>query len=203
MEPSAEAQRKKEEIRREARQRRRLQENAEQHSRHILGQLAELPQYGDARTVMSYVSFRGEVCTRQFLPRVWKDGKRLVVPYCLGSRLELFRLDNMEELGPGTLGILEPTAALRGGPGRRIAPEELDLIVVPGLAFDRQCGRIGYGKGYYDRLLRQVRPETAVLAVAFECQVFPEVPMLPYDVRVDGVITESAVYRRGGPRAGA
>ena len=74
---------------------------------------------------------------------------------------------------------------------------------MPGLAFDRQCGRIGYGKGYYDRLLQQARADAALVAVAFECQVFPEVPVLPHDVRVDKIITEEAIYERSQPRFGA
>ena len=84
-----------------------------------------------------------------------------------------------------------------------MAAAELDLVVVPGLAFDCQCGRLGYGKGYYDRLLHEVRHDAALVAVAFQCQIFPEVPVLPYDVRVDRVVTEEAMYQRSLPRFGA
>ena len=69
--------------------------------------------------------------------------------------------------------------------------QELDLLVIPGLAFDRQGGRLGYGKGYFDRLLPGARPDALLAAVAFECQLFDAVPMQPYDVRVDAVVTES------------
>ena len=100
------------------------------------------------------------------------------------------------------MGILEPNADLRARADRKVLPRELDLIVAPGLAFDRQCGRIGYGKGYYDRLFHEVRDDAAIVAVAFQCQIFPHVPVLPYDVRVDKVITEEAVYERVLPRHG-
>ena len=65
-------------------------------------------------------------------------------------------METLADLAPGTMGILEPRAELRDRPERRVAAGELDLILVPGLVFDPQCGRIGYGKGYYDRLLHQV-----------------------------------------------
>jgi len=194
----------KHEIRRSAHARRDAQSDPEAASRVIFDRLAQMPEYVDARTVLSYVSFHNEVSTRQFLARVWSDGKRLAVPYCVGDCLELFRLESCDELAPRTLGILEPKADYLGRVDRRIGPGELDLIVVPGLAFDPQCGRIGYGKGYYDRLLRQVSAKTAVVAVAFACQVFPEVPVLGYDVRMDKVVTEREVYQRSQPRrAGA
>ena len=200
MEQPTDSQRRKQEIRKEARDRRGRQQNAEHLSRHIFDQLAKLPQYGSATTVMSYMSFHSEVSTQEFVARAWKDGKRVVIPYCVEDRLGLFHLQSFEDLTPGMLGILEPKAELRGHTERCVGPEKLDLIAVPGLAFDRQCGRVGYGKGYYDRLLHQVRAETAVVAVAFQCQIFPEIPVLPYDVRVDKVITESAVYVRSQPR---
>jgi 5-formyltetrahydrofolate cyclo-ligase len=159
-----------------------------------------MPEYLASRTLLTYMSFHSEVSTRQFLAAARADGKRLAVPYCVGDRLELFRLQDGDELAPGTLGILEPRQELRGRADRRLDLGELDLIVVPGLAFDLQCGRIGYGKGYYDRLLRQISPETAAVGVAFHCQIFREVPVLAYDVRVDKVVTETDVYERSRPR---
>jgi 5-formyltetrahydrofolate cyclo-ligase len=74
---------------------------------------------------------------------------------------------------------------------------EIDLIVVPGVAFDRRGGRTGHGKGYYDKLLTHARRDTVLVAVAFECQVFSEVPMTERDVFMDRIVTEKAVYRRG------
>jgi len=191
---------RKHEIRAEAHARRNRQADAETLSRRIFDQLTARPEYREARTILSYVNFHSEVWTRQFIAKAWDDGKCVAVPYCVGDRLDLFRLENFEELSPGILGILEPRLEFRGRPDRLLAAEQFDVIVVPGLAFDRSCGRIGYGKGYYDRLLRQIRPDTIAVAVAFECQIFPEVPVTPHDVRVDEIITESTVYRRSLPR---
>jgi 5-formyltetrahydrofolate cyclo-ligase len=200
METPIDPQRRKAEIRAEALARRERQQNAEQFSHKILQRLAESPEYARAETLLLYLSFRSEVGTQDFPRQAWSDGKRVVVPYCAGDQLGLFRLDSPDELAPGTLGILEPGPRWRGRADRAVGAEELDLVVVPGLAFDRQCGRIGYGKGYYDRLLRRVRADAALLAVAFQCQIFAAVPVTAGDVRVDQVITEAASYRRSRPR---
>ena len=180
--------------------RRLHQPDGERLSRLIFQRLVSLPQYASARAVLCYVSFRSEVGTREFIARLWAEGKQVVVPYCIAQRLELVCLRGFSDLDPGTLGILEPKAELREQSDRRVQVQELDLLVIPGLAFDRQCGRLGYGKGYFDRLLPGARPEALLAAVAFECQLFPAVPMQPYDVRVDAVVTEADVYRRTLPR---
>jgi len=80
-------------------------------------------------------------------------------------------------------------------PERRCLPADVDLFLVPGLAFDREGGRIGYGKGYYDRLLGAARPGAIFLALAFEGQMVEDVPMLSYDVPVHLVMTERATHR--------
>jgi len=194
MEPSADPYQRKQQIRSEALARRHQQEHKDHASREICRRLLGLDEYSRARTVMSYVDFRAEVRTRDLLAAAWQDGKRVVVPYCAGGRLHLFRLLDMDELAPGTWEILEPRHELRSHVDRHVDVAQLDLIVVPGLAFDRNGGRIGYGKGYYDNLLRRVRPPAALVAVAFDCQVFEEIPMLAHDVFMHKVITEKAVY---------
>ncbi len=168
-------------------------------SRLIIDRLTALPQYAAARTVLCYVSFRTEVATHDFLARMLADGKQVIVPYCEADRLELFRFSDFSDLSPRTLGILEPRPELRGREDRRVGVDEIDLFVIPGLAFDRQGGRLGYGKGYFDGLLKHARPDALLAAVAFECQLFDAVPVRPHDVRVDAVITETNLYRRTLP----
>ncbi|MHC4178779.1 MAG: 5-formyltetrahydrofolate cyclo-ligase, partial [Planctomycetota bacterium] len=127
----------KREMRIAARVARLKQPHKAQLSRQICRRLAALPEYIHANTVMFYVDFDSEVRTRRFLPAVWKDGKRVVVPYCVGERLELFYLESLDELAPGTLRILEPRAELHNRADRKTDALEPDLIVVPGVAFDR------------------------------------------------------------------
>lgn len=184
----------KRQMRAEASARRAKQSNADALSRAIFQHLVALPEYARARTLMLYLDVRSEVRTRWFVPTAWDEGKRVVVPYCEDGEIELFRLDHLDELAPGIMDVLEPKPELRSCADRKIDPSELDLIVVPGLAFDRRGGRLGYGKGYYDKLLHQIRNDATKVAVCFECQLVPEVPVLPHDIRMDMVITENAAY---------
>jgi 5-formyltetrahydrofolate cyclo-ligase len=155
-------------------------------SRLICERLVALPAYQSARTVLYYVDVRSEVRTRHYLETALGHGKRIVVPYCVDGELELFLLTDMNQLAVGMYKILEPRPELRDRPEFKVDVADLDLIVVPGVAFDRNGGRTGHGKGYYDKLLEH--------ALAFECQMFPEIPMQPHDVYMDMVVTETAAY---------
>ena len=194
VEPLTDVQNVKRGIRAQAEANRRRLQEKDRLSREICRRLAELPEYAAAATVMLYVDFRSEVRTRQCFTAAWSLGKRTVVPYCIGDQLELFRLESMEELAVGTWGILEPKVELRSLKERKVDISRLDLIAVPGVAFDRHGGRIGHGKGYYDRLLRRVREDIVLVGLAFQCQVFPTVPMQEHDVFMNKVITEKGVY---------
>ncbi len=194
MEPTVDWGPGKAEIRKQANDNRRQQPDKERLSEAICARFASLPEYAAAGTVMFYVDVRSEVRTRQFLPTALAQGKRVVIPYCVADELELFRLESLDELAVATFGILEPKRDLRTLPQKRVEPEALDLVMVPGVAFDRQGGRTGHGKGYYDRLLERVRLDAPLIGIAFECQMFPEIPMLPHDIRMDKVITERAIY---------
>ncbi|MEZ6074038.1 MAG: 5-formyltetrahydrofolate cyclo-ligase, partial [Pirellulales bacterium] len=90
----------------------------------------------------------------------------------------------------------EPLVALQDDATRQVDPATLDLVVVPGVAFDRSGRRLGHGFGFYDRLLARVAEATKLTAIAFECQMFDILPHEPHDVTVDVVVTESNVYRR-------
>ncbi len=167
-------------------------------SKLILARVMALPEYHAAKTVMFYVDVRSEVRTRQALPLALESGKRIIIPYCVDGELELFHLESMEELELGMYRILEPKAELRSVAVKKIEVEELDLILVPGVAFDRRGGRTGHGKGYYDKLLEHRRANTPLVALAFECQMFPEIPMDDHDIYMDKVVTEEAVYEGRG-----
>ncbi len=184
----------KQEIRKQGLARRKAQPEKDQASRAICERFASLPAYEAADTVMLYVHMRDEVRTQEFLPEAIASGKRVIVPYCVENELELFRLESMDELEIGTWGILEPRILLRGMPTKRAEPREIDVIIVPGVAFDRRGGRLGHGRGYYDRLLQHVRPDATLAGVCYESQLFPEVPMLEYDVFMNHVLTEKGSY---------
>jgi 5-formyltetrahydrofolate cyclo-ligase len=181
----------KDELRRIALARRAVLPGKDALSSQIMETLIGLSEFAAARAVMIYLDARSEVRTRPALPRLLAGPRRIVVPWCDGDHLRLFLLHDLAELDSGSFGILEPRAVLRERPDRNIDPCELDLLVIPGVAFDRRGGRIGHGRGYFDRLLIDVRESATLIGLAFDCQVFDHVPTEPHDVPMDLVVTES------------
>lgn len=187
------AQTMKQFIRDMARKNRVAQKNKDPLSRDICAKFVALPAYDAAKTVMWYVDAGSEVRTRHTLPEALTHGKRVVVPWCIveTNELELFLLEDMSELVEGAYKILEPKEELRNLPAKKVRPEDLDLVMVPGTAFDVRGGRMGQGKGYYDRLLSHARPDAPLVALAFDCQIFEEIPVAAHDVFMDQVLTET------------
>ena len=180
-------------IREQARKNRVAQQNKDEISRGICAKFMAMPAYEAAKSVMWYVDAGSAVRTRYTLPEALTHGKRVIVPWCVveTNHLELFWLEDMAELVEGAYKILEPKDELRRLPSKLIQPEELDLVMVPGTAFDPRGGRMGQGKGYYDRLLSGVRRNAPLVALAFDCQIFDEIPVASHDVAMDLVLTES------------
>lgn len=155
-------------------------------SREIEEKLFALREFRDARTVLFYASFRSEVETHEMVRRALAEGKRVVLPKVEGDHLILFQIADFDrDVKPGAWGIPEPTGE------KQLLPEQMDLIVVPGAAFDPEGNRLGYGAGFYDKLLKQYQGHTA--ALAFELQILNNVPADPHDVPVHRVVTEKRV----------
>ena len=174
---------------------RKNQEDKDNISRKIMATFVSQPEYNLAATVMFYVDVRAEVRTRHDLPDALASGKKIVVPWCNDDgELELFHLESMDELEIGMYKILEPRQDLRSLEQKRVAVEELDVIMVPGVGFDARGGRTGMGKGYYDKCLQHARADATLTAVCFDCQIFDEIPVQEHDIYMDKVITESTVY---------
>jgi len=190
---------RKDALRKQAHANRNAQENKDELSRRIVGAFMSLPEYATAETVMFYIDVRSEVRTRHDLEQALQSGKTIVVPWCnADGELELFRLDSMDELEIGMYKILEPRAELRGLAEKQVNVELLDLIMVPGVGFDRRGARTGHGKGYYDKLLQHARSNTPLIALAFECQLFDEIPVADHDIFMDKIITEDHIYEGRG-----
>ena len=182
-------------IRKQAHENRRKQEDKDGLSETIVRKFMELPEFQQATTVMYYVDVRAEVRTRFALPDALATGKRIIVPWCNDEgELELFLLESMDELELGMYSILEPKQELRHLPEKVVQPQDIDLIMVPGVAFDERGGRTGHGKGYYDKLLEHARRDCPLVALAFDCQMFAEIPMQSHDIFMDKVITETAIH---------
>jgi 5-formyltetrahydrofolate cyclo-ligase len=194
-----EMQEQKKKLREQAHANRNAQADKDELSQEICAKFAALPECVRARTVMYYIDVRSEVRTRHALPGALAEGKKIVVPWCNDQgELELFHLESMDELAVGMYKILEPKQELRGLPAKQVKAEDLDLVMVPGVAFDRTGARMGHGKGYYDKLLQHARADAPLVALAFECQLFPEIPTAPHDIFMDRIITERTIYHGKG-----
>lgn len=148
-----------------------------------------------ATTISTYVGVKSEVATLQLIAAAFAAGKRVAVPVVEGASLRLYRIDSLDDLAPAPFGLLEPKRELRRK-ARSMVATTIKLFLVPGVAFDATCGRLGYGKGYYDGLLGRIKPHIPTIGLAYDVQVVPAVPMSPTDVRLGAVLTESALYTR-------
>ncbi|MXY15107.1 MAG: 5-formyltetrahydrofolate cyclo-ligase [Proteobacteria bacterium] len=191
---------RKNKMRRQAYDRRNAQENKDEISARACQKFMALPEYQRAKTAMWYIDCRSETRTKpQLLEEVAKGEKKIIVPYCTEdengeNKLGLWWMESLEEMVVGKWNILEPPRELWGNPEKEVEPEDLDIIMVPGVGFDRKGGRMGNGQGYYDRLLEKARPDCPLVALCYESQLFDEVLVAPHDVYMDMVITEDAVY---------
>lgn len=151
-------------------------------SAEILAALEAHPAFRAATTVLLYHSLKDEVDTHEFI-RKWSREKRILLPVVVGDDLELRLYTRPEDLKPGAYGIEEPTGELFTDYA------DIDFIVVPGVAFDRNGNRLGRGKGYYDRLLPRI-PSAYKAGICFPFQLVEKVPAEPFDIRMDEIITQ-------------
>lgn len=151
--------------------------------------------YREAEGISLYSSFANEVLTEEIFERASSDGKQICYPRVVRGRtrhLEFFKVTSMDELSSGPYEIKEPAEG-----GDKVDPKGLDLVVVPGVAFDGAGGRLGYGKGYYDMALGAAG--CAIVGLAYEFQVLKEdIPLEPFDVRLTALVTEERVLKFKG-----
>lgn len=151
----------------------------------IRDRLLGLPEFINAASVLFYASFRSEVDTIALLKEALSRGKTVMLPRVEGDVLKIYEIKDMEELSPGYMGIPEPSSSAE----RLRTVEEVRLVVMPGAAFDPGGFRLGYGKGYYDRMLEGARG-VPLVALAYEEQISDSLPHEEHDVRVDVIITD-------------
>jgi 5,10-methenyltetrahydrofolate synthetase len=163
-------------------------------SARIGAKLLALDDWRRASCVLAYMSFGSEFDTGALLEDLHASGRRICLPR-LDRETRSLKIHYVENLGDdlqsGVWGIREPRV---GSPRAELA--QIDLVLVPGVAFSPACGRLGYGAGYYDRLIASLPVRPPLLAAAFELQIRGEIPMLPHDQHVDVVVTEITYYRR-------
>lgn len=160
-----------------------------QKSATIAAHVITLAPFRMSQTLMVYLALAQEVQTWRLIEYARQQRQRVAVPVVQGSTLVAVELPiDAAQLQRGAYGILEPRC-----PWAVVRPEDIDCVLVPGLAFDRQGWRVGFGRGYYDRFLCQLPATAHYCGLAFRLQIVSYVPRMPYDVRMHSVVTEEGI----------
>jgi len=156
-------------------------EEVEKASAQLTQLFLHLPQYRNAKSIYGYLPFNQEVDTRAILEQALRDGKKVAVPKCYGDEMKFIYMDDLTKVEKGYANIPEPIA---DGP---VADDKTALVLMPGLAFDPQGHRCGYGGGFYDKFL-SAEPDHPTLALCYEFQMLPHLETEAHDIPVDYVI---------------
>lgn len=146
--------------------------------------------YKKSKVIFAFVSFGSEVDTKKFIEYAINDNKTICVPKVKSREIgmELFIIKGLQDLLPGFYGILEPVETCS-----MMDNDSIDFILMPGVAFDRDGGRIGYGGGFYDRFLSKLAKKIDKIAIAYEFQIIDNIPMTKLDISIDRIITENEI----------
>ena len=161
-------------------------------TRAIENRLFEFANFLESKIALLYVNGDGEVQTENIIKRSYDYNKIVVLPAFDPEKFEmnLMKVDHFEnELKPGPRNVLEPDA----NRCKTVPMERIDIAIIPGLAFDEKGGRIGSGRGYYDRLIPKLAITTRKVALTFEEQIVPQIPMESHDKHVDIIITDQRI----------
>lgn len=159
-------------------------------NRAILQNLLIIPEVLAARTILLYLGFKNEVETEPLFRWGWQQGKIMAAPATISRERKLIpvALDSFDELHISSFGVREPRLT------EGVPVESIDVVVLPGIAFDKQGYRIGYGGGYYDRFLPLLSPHTLTIGVAYQLQFLDHVPTEEHDVPLDMIVTEKQIW---------
>ena len=167
-------------------------EEVQSNSEKIAEQLFETAFWQNSNVVMLYLSFQNEVITDMIYERGWQENKIMLIPICSAQNgiMTMSKLTSFEQLVPNRYGIRELPEALH----QIVAPETIDLCLIPGIAFDRFGNRLGFGSGYYDRYLAKILPQIPRIALAHSCQIYDGLlPTDQYDLPMHYMLTEHGI----------
>lgn len=163
----------------------------EKKSRLIANKFFDTAYYAGSNNILVYYPFRSEIDVRFIIRQALKDSKNIIFPKIYKKELKLFYVSNpSKQLEKGSYGIMEPIPRLCKSAG----PSDIDLAIVPGVGFDKNLNRIGYGGGFYDKLLLLIPEEIKKIALCFNIQIVDRVPISEHDIKIDLLITESKIY---------
>lgn len=165
-------------------------EDVKKNSNAIMDKITSLDIYKQSKVVFIYMDFKNEVMTSNLIKRMLSEKKRVVIPYTdsINTVLIPSEITKESDLKQNSFGYFEPKSILP------VNIEEIDLVIVPGVVFDKNLNRIGFGKGYYDKILNRLKPSAKKIALAHDFQVLEDIPAEEHDVKMDMIITEKNIY---------
>jgi 5-formyltetrahydrofolate cyclo-ligase len=165
-------------------------EDVKKNSNAIMDKITSLDIYKQSKVVFIYMDFKNEVMTSNLIKRMLSEKKRVVIPYTdsINTVLIPSEITKESDLKQNSFGYFEPKSILP------VNIEEIDLVIVPGVVFDKNLNRIGFGKGYYDKILNRLKPSAKKVALAHDFQVLEDIPAEEHDVKMDMIITEKNIY---------
>ena len=170
-----------------------IQEKEEKSSR-IIQHLKELKEFQTAKCLLIYLNYRSEAETIPFVKeQLQRKDKRIFAPKVYGMDLQFREVTSISDVEEGYQGILEPREECPEFFSQKIPISEC-LMILPGTVFDKNCNRVGYGKGFYDRFMQKC-PSMVGIGLGFECQIAPFLPVEEHDYRMNALITETGFYR--------
>ena len=160
----------------------------------ITDKLMGLDYYKASKEILAYYPFRSEIDTAIIIRKALKQKKKVILPKVNGKKLDLYYIEDLKnDLGPGIFDIMEPIPSKC----TTASYENIDIILVPGVGFDRGFNRLGHGGGFYDKLLEKLPAKTPRIALAFNVQLIEDIPVMAHDLKVDIIITEKEILVSG------
>jgi len=166
-------------------------EYREKSSKLIAEKFFSTAYYNNSKNILIYYPFRSEVDTTLIIKEALKDKKDIILPRVFNDKLEFYFVNNpSKQLEKGAYDIMEPITSLC----KPAKISDIDLVVVPGVSFDKNLNRLGYGGGYYDKILSYLPQKVKKIALCFDIQVINSIPVSEHDIKVDMLITETKIY---------
>ncbi len=164
-----------------------------QKSKIIAKKFIQSPEYKDSKNILIYYPFRSEIDTTFIMKKALRDGKKIILPKVSGNDLKLFFIHDLKkQLTLGTFDIMEPS----GDGCIRADIRDIDLAVIPGVCFDVSFNRLGYGGGFYDRVIPLLSEKIKKIAICFDLQLILSIPVEEHDQKIDKIITEKRTLSR-------
>jgi len=161
-------------------------------SKEIALKFLKTTDYLNSKNIFIFYPFRSEIDTTIIIKKALKESKNIILPRVEGTLLNLYFINDVHtQLQEGSYKIMEPIPSSCS----RAHVSDINLAIVPGVAFDKNLNRLGYGGGFYDKIIRNLPQNIKKIALSFDIQIVPNIPVLDHDIKIDIIITESKIYK--------